>query len=131
MSARRTPPATRFLLVAALLVAALVLASLWVAAPAAGPAGAGADGRLTVAAARAGAEAAVLRDRAPALGAPADRPGPGGPLLPVLLGLLAAALGVAAAVRALGPTWSRTRARSLPGRTRIDARAPPPLLQPV
>jgi len=126
MSTRRQPPATRFLL-----VAALVLASLWVGAPAAGPVGADADGRLTTAAARPGTEAAVLRDRAPALGAPADRPGPGGPLLPMLLGLLAAALGVAAAVRALGPPWSRARARSVPGRIRLHARAPPSLLQPV
>ena len=125
MRARRQPPVTRFML-----VAALVLATLWAGAPAAGPAGAEADGRLTTAA-RPGAEAAVLRDRAPALGAPADRPGPGGPLLPVLLGLLVAALGAAAAVRALGPAWSGSRARSRPGRTRLHARAPPPLLQPV
>ena len=126
MSARRRPPATRLLL-----VAALVLASLWVVAPAAGQPGADADGRLTAAAARSGAEAAVLRDRAPVLGAPADRPGPGGQLLPVLLGLLVAALGAAAAARALGSPWPRSRARSLPGRTRLHARAPPPLLQPV
>jgi hypothetical protein len=126
MGARRQPPATRFLL-----VAALVLASLWAGAPAADPSGAGADGRLTAAATRTGAEAAVLRDRAPALGAPADRPGPGGPLLPVLLGLLVAALGAAAAARALGSPWPRAWARSLPGRTRLQARAPPPLLQPV
>ena len=126
MDTRRQPPVTRFLL-----VAALVLASLWVGAPAAGPSGAGADGRLTMAAARPGAEAAVLRDRAPALGASADRPGPGGPLLPVLLGLLVAALGTAAAARALGSPWPLIRARSLPGRTRLHARAPPPLLQPV
>jgi hypothetical protein len=125
MSARRRPPASRLLL-----VASLVLASLWVVAPAAGWPGADPDGRLT-AATRPGAEAAVLRDRAPALGAPADRPGPGGALLPVLLGLLVAAFGVAAAARALGPPRPRSRARSLPGRTRIDARAPPLLLQPV
>jgi hypothetical protein len=123
MSARRRPPASRFLL-----VVSLVLASLWVVVPAAGRPGAGSDGGLT-AAVRPGAEAAVLRDRAPALGAPADRPGPGGPLLPVLLGLLVAALGVAAAARALGPPWPRARSR--PGRTRLDARAPPLLLQPV
>jgi hypothetical protein len=128
MGTRRQPPVTRFLL-----VAALVLASLWAGAPAAGPSGAGADGRLTAAAVRPGAEAAVLRDRAPApaLGAPAGRPGPGGPLLPVLLGLLVAALGTAAAARALGSPWPLTRARSMPGRTRLHARAPPPLLQPV
>jgi hypothetical protein len=123
MSARRRPPASRFLL-----VVSLVLASLWVVVPAAGRPGADSDGGLT-AAVRPGAEAAVLRDRAPALGAPADRPGPGGPLLPVLLGLLVAALGVAAAARALGPPWPRARSR--PGRTRLDARAPPLLLQPV
>jgi hypothetical protein len=125
MTVRWQPPVTRFLL-----VAALVLATSWAGTPAAGPAGAE-DGRLTTAAAQLGAEAAVLRDRAPALGAPADRPGPGGPLLPVLLGLLVAALGAAAAVRALGPAWSRSRSRSRPGRTRLHARAPPPLLQPV
>jgi len=128
MGTRRQPPVTRFLL-----VAALVLASLWVGAPAGGPSGAGADGRMAMAAARPGAESAVLRDRAPApaLGAPADRPSPGGPLLPVLLGLLAVALGAAAAARALGSPWLLARARSLPGRTRLHARAPPPLLQPV
>ena len=125
MGTRRRPPATRLLL-----VAALVLACLWAGAPS-GPAGAGSDGRLT-AAARPGAEAAILRDRAaPALGAPADRSGPGGPLLPVLIGLLVAAIGVAAAARALGSPWPRSRGRSLRGRTRLDARAPPPLLQPV
>jgi hypothetical protein len=126
MRSRRRPPAIRFLL-----VAVLVLATVWVGAPAPGPARADADGRLTAAAARPGAEAAVLRDRAPVLGAPAARPGPGGPLLPVLVGLLVAALGAAAAARVLGPPWQRIGARSLPGCARLDARAPPPLLQPV
>ncbi|HEY6708335.1 MAG TPA: hypothetical protein VJB61_12170 [Actinomycetota bacterium] len=126
MGTRRQPPVTRFLL-----VAALVLASVWAGAPAAGPSGAGADGRMTMAAARPGAEAVVLRDRAPTLGAPADRPGPGRPLLPVLLGLLVTALGTAAAARAPESPWPLTRARSLPGRARLHARAPPPLLQSV
>jgi hypothetical protein len=126
MRTRRRPPATRLLL-----VAALVLACVWASAPAAAPAGADPGGRLTAAAAQPGTEAAVLRDRAPALGVPANRPGPDGPLLPVLLGLLVAALGAAAAARALDSPWPRTRARSWPGRARLDARAPPLRLQPV
>jgi hypothetical protein len=126
MRSRRPSVATRFLL-----VAALVLAAMWAGAAVPGPAGAGTDSGRVAAATRPGSEAAVLRDRGPALGAPADRPGPGGPLLSVLLGLLVAALGAAAAARALGSPWRRTRARSQPGRTRLDARAPPRFLQPV
>jgi hypothetical protein len=127
MGIQRRPPATRFLL-----VAALVLASAGVAgAPVAGSAGADPGGRWAVSAARPGGEAAVLADRATVLRAPVDRPGRGGPLPPLLLSLPAAALGAAAAVRALGSPWRRAPARPLPGRSRVDARAPPPLLQPV
>jgi hypothetical protein len=125
MGARRHPPVTRFLL-----VAALILASLWAGAPA-GQSAADPDGRWVAAATRPGTEAAVLRDRGPALAAPADRPGPGGPLLPVLLGLLVASVGAAAAARALGSPWPLARRRTRPGGTRLHARAPPLLLQPV
>jgi hypothetical protein len=124
MRTQRQQPTTRVLLALAVALGSLCVGGL-AARPADTP-----DG-LTAIHTQPGFEPAVLRDRAPMLRPLANRSDPSGRLLPVLFGLLVAALGAAAAVRALGAPWRRARVRSLPGRSRVDARAPPPLLQPI
>jgi hypothetical protein len=108
-----------------IVVLAVLLGSLWAGAIAAGAADP-AD-RLTANHARLGVEAAVPPDRAPALRASAQRPDPGGRLLPLLGGLLAASLTVASGVPA-----RRRRSSPAPARTAVFSaprgpRAPPSL----
>jgi hypothetical protein len=109
-------------------VLAVLVGSLWAGALAAGAADP-AD-QLTANYARPGLEAAVPSDRAPALRASAQRPDPGGRLLPLLGGLLAASLTVASGVPA-----RRRRSRLAPARSpaRSAPRGPraPPSLQPA
>jgi hypothetical protein len=110
-------------LITALVVLAMLLGSLWAGALAAGTSA----GQLTATRAGLGADASVPPDRAPALRPAPERPDPGGRLLPLLLGLLAAVLGVTSGLRPrpsgleLGPAgplaWPGQRA----------ARAPPSL----
>jgi hypothetical protein len=109
-------------------VLALLLGSLWAGALAAG-AGNPAD-QLTAAHAKLGVGAAALPDRAPALRPSAERPDPGGRLLPLLGGLLAAALAATS-----GPRPRRRRSSSAPAGppawpSQREARAPP-FLQPA
>jgi hypothetical protein len=120
MQANRQQQATRVLLVLAVL-----LASVWtagVAAPAAGLS----TIHLTGSHPLPGIEPAILRDRLPVLRPPVERPGPSGRLVPVLVGMLVAALAVAYGCAGqsrsdLAPT------RSLVRSTPRGARAPPPL----
>jgi hypothetical protein len=112
----------------ALVVLAILLGSLW-----AGVLGASGPGtpaaQLTASRSILGLGAAVLPDRAPALRPSAERPDPGGRLLPLLLGLLGASLAVAGGVPA------RRRGSGLPARLPVRAvpRGPraPPRLQPA
>jgi hypothetical protein len=109
-----------------LVVLALVLGSLWAAGPTApaagGPAG-GLSGRATLP----GIGPAVLPDPAQALRPAAARPGPGGRLLPLLLGLAVAAVAAAFRPRPGRGRSGAARPRSpLPSAPR-GARAPPHL----
>jgi len=108
-----------------LLVLAVLLASLWTGGLVASTAGDAADG-LATSRAQPGIQPAALRDRALALRQPVDPPGPQGPLVPLLLGALAAAL----AAHRLLAGWLRprlTRGRSLVRSSPLAARAPPHL----
>ena len=124
MRMRRKHSATR-----AFLVLAVVLASLWAGGPAASAVGAAA-GQLAGSASRLGVESAALPDRVPALRPSPERPDPGGRLLPLLLGLLAASLPVASGVptrrRRSGPAPARALILSAPRGPRA-----PPRLQPA
>ena len=86
-----------------------------------------AAGRLAGTASLPAIESAALPDRVPALRPSAERPDPGGRLLPLLGGLLAASLAVASGVptrrRRSGPAPARSPALAAPRRPR----APPPL----
>lgn len=123
MQANRQQQATRVLLVLAVLLGSVWTAS--VAAPAAGHS----TIHLTASHPLPGIEPAILRDRLPALRPPVERPGPSGRLIPVLLGMLVAALVVAYGC-AGQPRSGLARARSLIRCTPRGARAPP-LLQPA
>jgi len=108
-----------------LLVLAVLLASLWTGGLVTSTAGDAAGG-LATSRAQPGIQPAALRDRALALRRPADRPGPQGPLVPLLLGAFAAAL----AAHWLLAGWLRpglTRGRSLVRSSPLAARAPPHL----
>jgi hypothetical protein len=121
MQANRHQQTTRVLL-----VLAVMLASVWtgvLAAPAAGHP----TIHLTASRPLPGIEPAILGDRLPALRPPVERPGPSGRLVPVLLGMLVAALAVAYGVCARRPRSGLARARSLVQFTQLEARAPPPL----
>ena len=124
MRIRRKHSATR-----AFLVLAIMLASLWSGGPAASAVGDSA-GQLAGSASRLGMESAALPDRVPALRPSPERPDPGGRLLPLLLGLLAASLpaayGVPARRRRSGPAPARSPVHSAPPGPRA-----PPLLQPA
>jgi hypothetical protein len=124
MRMRRRQSATR-----ALLVLAAVLASLWAGGPASSAVGDSA-GQLAGSASRLGIESAALPDRVPALRPSPERPDPGGRLLPLLLGLLAASLTVACGVlarrRCSGPAPARSPALAVPRGPRA-----PPRLQPA
>jgi hypothetical protein len=121
MWARRQEHATT-----GLVVLAVLLGSLWaggLAAPAAGDPAT----QLTASASLPGLEPAVPPDRAPALRPPAERPNPGGRLVPLLLGMLVAWVTVAFGVRAGRPRPGSARARSLHPAAPHGARAPPHL----
>jgi hypothetical protein len=111
------------------LVLAVLLASVWTANLAASAAGQ-TTSHLGASRPLAGIEPAILRDRLPVVRPSVERAGHSGRLMPALLGVLVAA--VALAVRAYA-RWSRAGsapARSLPRRSRLEARAPP-RLQPA
>jgi hypothetical protein len=109
-----------------LLALVAVLGSLWTGGVAASAVGDPAA-RLTAGHARAAVEAAVLRDRLPALRPPLDRPGPWGAAL--LLGV-AAALAGAFRWRAVQVRHRLAGVRSPGAAASLGARSPPHL-QPV
>jgi hypothetical protein len=124
MRTQRQQPATRVLL-----VLAVVLGSLWAGGLAA-PTAADAPDRLAASRAELGGEPATLRGRTPALRATVDPPSQNGHLVPLLLGLVVAAVAVAA-----GPCPGRRRSGAAPPRSLLlsaprGARAPP-RLQPA
>ncbi len=123
MRANRQQLVTRVLLALVVLLASVSTASL--AAPAAGHS----TMHLTVGRTLPGIEPAILRDRLPSLHPAVERPDRSGRLVPVLMGILAAALAVAHSLGAGRPS-SAARTRSLAHCTSLEARAPP-LLQPV
>jgi hypothetical protein len=112
-----------------LVVLAMLLGPLWsgglVASAAGNPANQLAAGRSLL-----GVEPAVVPDRAPALRPAAARSDPGGRLMPLLLGLVAASvavlygLGVGRLRDSSAPVWSLVQL------TQLEARAPP-VLQPA
>ena len=108
------------------LVLAMVLASLWAGGLASSAAGNTAD-QLAAGRSLPGVEAAAPRDRVPALRPPDQRPSQSGRLVPVLLGMLAAALAVASGVGAGRLRSGLAAGRSLVQRTQLGARAPPSL----
>jgi hypothetical protein len=108
-----------------LVVLALLLGSLWAAGPTA-PTGGGPPGGLSGRAALPGIGAAVLPDRAPALRPAAERPIPGGRLVP-LLGMLVASVAIAHGVRASRRRFGPAPARSLVPSAPRGPRAPPHL----
>jgi hypothetical protein len=124
MRMQRQPSATR-----AFLVVAMVLASLWAGGLASSAAGDAAD-QLAASRALPGVEPAAPRDRVPALRPPVQRPAQSGRLVPVLLGILAAACAVACGVGAGRLRSGVARAGSLVQLAQGEARAPP-FLQPA
>jgi hypothetical protein len=108
------------------LVLAMVLASLWAGGLASSAAGNTVD-QLAASRSLPGVEAAAPRDRVPALRPPDQRPSQSGRLVPVLLGMLAAALAVASGVGAGRLRSGLAAGRSLVQRTQLAARAPPSL----
>jgi hypothetical protein len=124
MGADRRPHLTT-----AIVVRALLLGSLWAGGQAVPAAGAPA-GQLTAAAPLPGIQPAALPDRAPALRPAAERPGPDGRLLPLLLALLTASVGVAHGVGPRRRRSSSARARSL-ARSAFRGPRAPPRLQPA
>lgn len=114
----------------ALVVLAILLGSLWACSLGAPGQGTPVD-QLTASRSLLGLEAAVLPERVPALYPLAERPEPGGRLLPLLLGLLAGSLTAAGGV----PTRRRPSGRGRSARLLVLA-APwgpraPPRLQPA
>jgi hypothetical protein len=112
-----------------LVVLAVLLGLVWAGAPTASGAGSPVD-RMASSGSTLGVEAAVPPDRAPVLRPTAERPDRGGRLLPLLLGMVVAAL-----VASLGPgaRWLRSGLAPvgpLARPPRLDARAPP-TLQPA
>ena len=108
------------------LVLAMVLASLWAGGLASSATGNAAD-QLAASGSLPGLEAAAPRDRVPALRPPDQRPSQSGRLVPVLLGMLAAALTVGFGVGARRLRSGLAAGRSLVQRTQLEARAPPSL----
>jgi hypothetical protein len=123
------PVTRRRLATTGLVVLAVLLGSLWAGGGAAGPDPAPA-GQLAAGAALPGIEPGAPPDRIPVLRPSAQRPDPGGRLLPLLDGLLAASLTAAsrrpAGRRRSGPAPARSPAPATP-------RGPlaPPRLQPA
>ena len=124
MRMRRKHSATR-----AFLVLAILLASLWAGGPAT-PAAENAAGRLAGTASLPAIESAALPDRVPALRPSAERPDPGGRLLPLLGGLLAASLAVASGVSTRRRRPNSALARS-PALAAPRGPRAPPRLQPA
>ena len=108
----------------AFLVLAMVLASLWAGGLASSAAGNAAD-QLAASGSLPGVEPAAPRDRAPALRPPDQRPSQSGRLVPVLLGMLAAALTVGYGAGAGRLRSGMAAGRSLVQLTQRAARAPP------
>jgi hypothetical protein len=109
-----------------LVVLAVLLGSLWAGGLAASAAGNPAD-QLAASRSLLGLEPAALPDRGPALRPAAERPDPGGRLLPLLLGLLAASLTTASGVPARRRRPSLAPARSPVLSAPRGPRAPPSL----
>jgi len=120
MRTQRQQPATRILL-----ALAVVLGSLWVGGLAARPADT-AD-RLAAIHTHPGIEPATLGDRAPGLRPPVGRSDPSVRLVPVLVGVLVAALAIAGGMRVGRSRPGMVRGRSLARSTRLQPRAPPSL----
>jgi hypothetical protein len=118
MRMQRQHPAT-----SAFLVLAMVLASLWAGGLASSAGGNSAD-QLASSRSLPGVEPVAPRDRVPALRPADQRPTRSG-RLPVLLGMLAAALTVGHGVGAGRLRSGLVRARSLTRCSRLEARAPP------
>jgi len=112
-----------------LAVLAVLLGSLWSGGLVASAAGNLAD-QLAASRSLLGVEPAVLPDRAPALRPAAERLEPGGRLVPVLLGMPAAALAVLYGLGVGRLRASSAPAPSLVQLTQLVARAPP-RLQPA
>jgi hypothetical protein len=121
MRMQRQQSATRVFL-----VFAIALVSLWAGGLASSAVGNSAD-QLAASRSLPGVEQAAPPDRVPALRPPGERPSPSGRLLPVLLGMLAAALAVACGPHARRLRSGPARPRSLVRGTARGARAPPPL----
>jgi hypothetical protein len=125
MQARRWQQAPRVLLALAVLLASVSTARL--AAPTAGHP----TSHLRASRTLPGIEPAILRDRLPVVRPPVERLGQSGRLLPVLIGVLVAAVAVVCGLRAGRPCSSGlARARALARATLLEARAPP-FLQPA
>jgi hypothetical protein len=107
-----------------LLVLAMVLASVWTGRLAASAADHPTN-HLTASRPLPGIDAAILRDRLPALRPPVQRLTQSGRLVPLLLGVLATALAVAYGVGAGRLRSGLARARSLVQLAQGAARAPP------
>jgi hypothetical protein len=108
------------------LALAVVLVSLWTGGLAASSAGNPAD-YLAASRAQLGIQPAALRNPAPALRPAAERPGPRGRLVPLLLATLAAALAGACRWRAAAQRPGLARPGSRACSTPLEARAPPHL----
>jgi hypothetical protein len=109
-----------------LVVLAALLGALWAGGLAARSTGDPAD-RLTASHPLLGLEAGTPPHRAPALRPAAERPDPGGRLVPLLLGLLGAAVAAGRGLHARRRRSTRFQARSLVWSTQLRARAPPSL----
>jgi hypothetical protein len=109
-----------------LVVLAALLGTLWAGGLAARPTDDPAD-RLTTSRPLPGFEPAVPPQGAPALRPLAERPDPGDRLVPLLLGLLAAAVAAGRGPHARRRLSTRAQGRSLVRSTDLQARAPPSL----
>ena len=107
-----------------LVVLAVVLGWLWVGGLAGAAAGAPTD-ELTMSRPPLVLDPAVPPGRAPALRPAAERPDPGGRLVPLVLGLVVAALAASFGLGARRPRPGPVPVRSLLWSTHLEARAPP------
>ncbi|HEY6709572.1 MAG TPA: hypothetical protein VJB61_18505 [Actinomycetota bacterium] len=111
------------------MVLAVVLGWLWAGGLAASAAGNPTD-ELTTSHSLLVLDPAVPPGRAPALRPSAERPDPGGRLVPLVLGLVVAALAATVGPGARRPRPGPVPVRSLLWSTHLEARAPP-TLQPA